>query len=214
MVWGDRAGVDKRKPWGEALLAHDAAALAECGGKRGHAVVVEVEDGRGSCGVAGDAADLLDDVAFERDWGGQDEGVESWEVHALAGDLRHGDEHEPWRGGERLAGCCAVFRLLRAVQGEDGDRKVGVVAGEERFERGDVLATLHQDEDVLTTGGGAGDGFSDESVAGGVGGKGVVEVGPVEVRLVEGELGGLHDVVLWTRALNLHGVTDRAADKR
>lgn len=118
---GDRASVDRRKPWGEALLSHVAAALAECGAKRGHAVVVEVEDGGGSCGAAGDTADLLDDVAFERDWGGQDEGVESREVHALAGDLRHGDEHETGRGGERLAGCCAVFRVLRAVKSEDGD---------------------------------------------------------------------------------------------
>lgn len=211
---GEWASVDKRRPWGEALLAHDAAALAKCGGKRGHAVVVEVEDGGGSCGAAGDTADLLDVVALERDWGGQDEGVESWEVHALASDLRHGDEHQAGRGGEQLAGCCAVFRVLRAVKGEDGDGQVGVVASEERFERGDVLAALHQDEDVLTTGGGAGDGFGDESVAGGVGGKGVAEAGPAEVRLVEGELGGLHDVVLWARALNLHGVTDRTAVKR
>ncbi len=87
---GDRASVDRRKPWGEALLSHVAAALAECGAKRGHAVVVEVEGG----GALDDAADLLDDVAFERDWGREDEGVESREVYAFAGDLRRGHEHD------------------------------------------------------------------------------------------------------------------------
>ena len=47
-----------------------------------------------------------------------------------------------------------------------------------------------------------------------VGGKCVVEVGPVEVGLIKGELGGLYDVVLRAGALDLHGVADGAADKR
>ena len=213
---GDRASVEKRKPrlLGEALGADDGAALAECGGEGGDEVVVEVENRGGGCGAAGDAADLLDDVAFERDWGGEDEGVESREVHALAGDLGHGDEYEAGRGGECFAGGAAVFCVLRAVEGEDGDREIGVVAGEECFECGDVLAALDEDEDVHAAGGGAGDGLGDEGVAGWVGGECVVEVGPVEVGLVVGELGGLHDVVLWAGALELHGVAYGAADQR
>ena len=191
----------------------DGAALAECGGEGGDEVVVEVENRGGGRGPASDAADLLDDVAFERDWGGKHEGVESREVHALAGDLSHGDEHEARSGGERLAGGAAVFRVLRAVEREDGDREVRVVAGEECFECGDVLAALDQDEDVHAAGGGAGDGLGDEGVAGVVGGECVVEVGPVEVGLVVGELGGLYDVVLRAGALELHGVADGAADE-
>lgn len=46
-----------------------------------------------------------------------------------------------------------------------------------------------------------------------VGGKRVVEVGPVEVGLIKGELGGLYNVVLRAGALDLHGVADGAADK-
>ena len=61
--------------WGEALGADDGAALAECGGKCGDAVVVEVENRGGGRGAAGDTADLLDDVAFERDWCGENERV-------------------------------------------------------------------------------------------------------------------------------------------
>lgn len=159
----DLASVEKRKPrlLGEALGADDGAALAECGGKRGDVVVVEVENRGGGRGAAGDAADLLDDVAFERDWGGEDERVESREVHALACDLRHGDEYEAGSGGECFAGGAAVFRVLRAMEGEDGDREVGVVAGEECCECGDVLAALDQDEDVHAAGCCAGDGLGD-----------------------------------------------------
>lgn len=213
---GDLASVEKRKPrlLGEALGADGGAALAECGGEGGDEVVVEVENRGGGRGAAGDAADLLDDVAFECDWGGEDERVEGREIDALAGDLGHGDEDETGRGGEGFAGGAAVFRVLRAVEGEDRDRQVGVVASEECFECGDVLAALDQDEDVHAAGGGAGDGLGDEGVAGWVGGECVVEVGPVEVGLVVGELGGLYDVVLRPGALELHGVADGAADER
>lgn len=56
--------------------------------RAGGEVVVEVENrGRGR-GAAGDAADLLDDVAFECDWGGEE---------------------------RCLAGGAEVFRVLRAV---------------------------------------------------------------------------------------------------
>ena len=93
---GELLGVDKQRLWlfGEALGAYDGAALAECGGKRGDVVVVEVENRGGGLCAAGDAADLLDDVALERNWGGENERVECWQIHALAGDLRHGDEYE------------------------------------------------------------------------------------------------------------------------
>ena len=130
---GNLASVDKRKPrlLSEALGADDGAALAECGGEGGDEVVVEVENRGGGRGAAGDAADLLDDVAFERDWGGEGERVESREVHALASDLCHGDEYEAGCGGECFAGGAAVFGVLCAVEREDGDREVGVVAGEE-----------------------------------------------------------------------------------
>lgn len=58
-------------------------------------VVVEVVDGGGGVGRAAcDAADALDDVAFERDGGGEDEGVEGGKIKALAGDFVHGDEDE------------------------------------------------------------------------------------------------------------------------
>ena len=80
--------------------ADDGAALAEGGGEGGDEVVVEVENRGGVRGAGGDVAGLLDDVAFERDWGGEDGRVEGWEVHAFAGDLSHGDEHEAGRGGE------------------------------------------------------------------------------------------------------------------
>lgn len=209
-------GVGKQKLWlfGEALGADDGAALAECGGEGGDVVVVEVENRGGGLGAAGDTADLLDDVAFERDWGGKNERVECWEVYALAGDLRHGDEYETGCGVELFAGDAAVFRVLRTVEGEDGDQEIRVVADEECFECGDVLAALDQDEDVHATGSGAGDCLGDKGVAGLVGGKRVVEVGPVEVGLIKGELGGLYDVVLRAGALDLHGVADGTADKR
>ena len=160
---GELVGVGEQRLWlfGEALGADDGATLAECGGERGDVVVVEVENRGGCLGAAGDAADLLDDVAFERDWGGENERVECWQIHALAGDLRHRDEYETGCGVELFAGGAAVFRLLCAVEGEDGDWEIQVIAGEERFERGDVLAALDQDEDVHAAGGGAGDGLGD-----------------------------------------------------
>lgn len=194
---GELASVEKRKPrlLGEAFGADDGAALAECGGKRGDVVVVEVENRGGGRGSAGDATDLLDDVAFERDWGGEDERVESREVHALAGDLGHGDEHEAGCGGEGFAGVAAVFRVLRAVEREDGDREIGVVAGEECFECGDVLAALDEDEDVHAAGDGAGDGLGDEGVAGLVGCESGDEAG-VEVGEYAGEAGGTDAVAL------------------
>ena len=212
---GELVGVDRQKLWlfGEALGSDDGAALAECGGEGGDVVIVEVENRGGGLGAAGDAADLLDDVAFECDWGGEDERVECWQIHALAGDLRHGDEYETGCGVELFTGGAAVFRVLRAVKGEDGDREIRVVAGEECFECGDVLAALDQHEDVHAAGGGAGDCLGDKGVAGLVGGKRVVEVGPVEVGLIKGELGGLYNVVLRAGALDLHGVADGAADK-
>ena len=77
-----------------------------------------------------------------------------------------------------------------------------------------MLAALDQDEDVHAAGGGAGDSLGDQGVAGRIGGERVVEVGPVEVRLVVGELGGLHVVVLRAGALDLHGVADGSTDKR
>lgn len=152
-------GVGKQKLWlfGEALGADDGAAFAECGGEGGDVVIVEVENRGGGLGAAGDATDLLDDVAFECDWGGENKRVERWQIHALAGDLRHRDEYETGCGVELFAGGAAVFRLLCAVESEDGDWEIRVIAGEERFECGDVLAALDQHEDVHAAGGGAGD---------------------------------------------------------
>ena len=115
---GDLVSVEKRKPrlLGEALRADDGAALAECGGEGGDEVVVEVENRGGGRGAAGDAADLLDDVAFERDWCGEGEGVEGWEVHALAGDLGHGDEDEAGCGGESVWGMDSYMQMLPTCQ--------------------------------------------------------------------------------------------------
>ena len=115
---GELASVEKRKSrlLGEALGADDGVALAECGGKRGDEVVVEIENRGGVRGAASDAADLLDDVAFERDWGGKHKCVESREVHALAGDLRYGDECEAGHSDERFQGMNSQMQMLPTHQ--------------------------------------------------------------------------------------------------
>ena len=77
-----------------------------------------------------------------------------------------------------------------------------------------MLATLDQHKDTASVGGGAGDGLGDKCVAGAIGGEGIVEVWPVEVGLVAGELRGLHNVMLGTRMLEFHRVPDRPTDQR
>ena len=71
-------GTEKRaRRLHKALLANDRAAFTECSGERRDMMVVEIEDrGSGFC-IAGDATDLLDDAAFERDRSSEDEGVKS-----------------------------------------------------------------------------------------------------------------------------------------
>ena len=93
-------------------------------------VVVEIVNRGSSLSATGNVADLLDDVSFERDRGGQDEGVESWEVHTFACDLSHRDEDELGRAVEGLSGGFTVLGGLCAVQCEDRYVEVVVIARE------------------------------------------------------------------------------------
>ena len=106
-------------------------------------MVVEVENGGGACRTAGDASDLLDDVPFERDRSREDEGVESWEVHAFACDLSHSDKDELGRAVEGVSCRSAVLGRLSTVEREDRYGEVSVIAREQRFEGTDVLAALN-----------------------------------------------------------------------
>lgn len=85
-------------------------------------MVVEVKDRRGAFCTASYAADLLDDVAFERDRSCEDKGVEGWEVHTFACNLCHGNKDELGRAVEGLSGGFAVLGALRAVEREDRHR--------------------------------------------------------------------------------------------
>ena len=142
-------------------------------------VVVEVVDGGGGVGLAtGHSADALDDVALERDGGGEDEGVESGEVEAFAGDFVHGDEDEVCRGIE--LGVEGVELGGSEAAGEAEDVGVGKLVAEFLRERGDVGAAVGQDEDVVASlryGGGDG---KDLGVAGSIGSKGVVDLRHVD----------------------------------
>ena len=126
----------------KTLLTNDPAALAERGGERRDMMVVEVENGGGASRAAGDAPDLLDNVAFERDRCCEDESVEIREVHPFARDLSHGNKDELGRAIEGLSGGFAILGRLRTVERKHRHGEVGIIVGEKPFEGADVLAAL------------------------------------------------------------------------
>lgn len=192
----------------EAFVFDDALAAFEHCGQGRAVVVVEVVDGGGGVGLAaGHSADALDDVALERDGGGEDEGVDGGEVKALAGDFVHGDEDEVCRGVELGVEVVALGGGEAAGEGEDVG--IGELVAKFLRERGDVGAAVGQDEDVVASlrcGGGDGD---DMGVAGGIGSKGVVDLRHVDrAEDLVGELGEVRVVLAPGGALGRDGVAD------
>jgi hypothetical protein len=97
-------------------------------------VVVVVNLGGGLAGVgAQDPAGVLDEAAFEGDWRGEEQSVESWAVEALA-DVGPGGDHEqrwPVRLGLQAGeGGCACFGAHAAAQDHWVASTVAESAGE------------------------------------------------------------------------------------
>ena len=177
----------------EAELAVGGEAFAGHGDENGHVGVEVVVHGNVGLGGVGaqQAADVLNDAAFERHGKGEHEGVEAREVEAFTQVAAGGQGEDTATGSDSLGEFVDDVAAVLTGLATDKEERVEPVGGEELAESGEVVFALGKHEDSSPFAGQPRQVVHDQAVAALVVGEGSEHVLDVRGLLVEPELGGM-----------------------